>query len=226
MEEIKTNNRKEKNHYFIGNIFDDEEDIRILNKVKGKLKQRYNLKNFHWNNKYFTNMIYLGYLDKETAYIYMDNIITPLLNAIGDKVHLLNCNFTGFKLEYDHSFYKISLKFTDQNNYLEKIIIPYLYNNAIVPIYEHKHLLKPAIDLIYYKNSNKLNGNKSGIKIEVPKHTFQIKHFSLIRGTNVRLRAGTPSLHDQMSLEEINRYTVPLLKNNKNNNNKMVNSFF
>ena len=33
-------NKKEKNHYFIGNIFDDENHIRILKKVTKKLKQR------------------------------------------------------------------------------------------------------------------------------------------------------------------------------------------
>jgi len=202
-------NKKEKNHYFIGNIFDDENHIRTLRKITKKLKQKYNLKNSHWNNKYFTNLIYLGYLDNEIVNTYMEDFINNLLLVISEKFGELTCNFTGYKLEFDKSYYKISLKFSDKDNYLEKIIVPYLYKNAILPVYNKKQLLKPSIDLLYYKSSNKLT-DKNDIRIQVPTQEFKIDHISLIKGTSLITRSGTPSLHDQMSLEEVRRFTFPL----------------
>jgi hypothetical protein len=201
-------NKKEKNHYFIGNIFDDENHIRVLRKITKKLKQRYNLKKSHWNNKYFTNMIYLGYLDNETVNMYMEKIINNLFNSISERFGILTCNYTGYKLEFDKSYHKISLKFSDKDNYLEKIIVPYLYKNAILPIYNKKQLLKPSIDLLYYKSSNKLS-DKNDIRIQVPTDEFKIDHISLIKGTSLVTRSGTPSLHDQMSLEEVRRFIIP-----------------
>lgn len=206
-------NIKDKHHFFIGNIFDDENQIKILRNVQKKLRKKYSLKNPHWNNKFFTNLIYLGYFDNETANLYMENVVTNLLKAIGDKFNELTCEYTGFKIEYDNSFYKISLKFTDTENYLEKIIVPYLHNNAILPIYDKKkNILKPAIDLIYYKSSYLLGTDKdaSRIRIQVPTEKFKFNHIALIKGTTVRVRSGTPSLHDQMSLEEISRFKFPL----------------
>lgn len=202
-------NTKEKNHYFIGNIFDDEILIRTLRYVQKKIKNKYSLKNYHINNKFFSNLIYLGYLDNETVNLYMSNILNPLLNSLSSKIETLQCNFTGYKLENDKSFYKISLKFEDKDNYLEKIIIPYLHQNAITPFYEKKNMLKPAIDLIYYKESYKIK-DKNSIKIEVPKNNFTVDHISLIKGTPVKARTGTPSTHDQMTLEEVSRYKFPL----------------
>ena len=109
------------------------------------------------------------------------------------------------------TFYKISLKFTDEENLLEKIIIPYLHQNAILPIYEKKkNILKPTIDLIYYKYSKIIGDNKEAIKIQVPTDKFKINHISLIRGTPIKLRSGTPSTHDQLNLEEVNKYYFPL----------------
>jgi hypothetical protein len=205
----KNNNKKEKNHYFIGNIFDDENQIRALRKITKKLKQRYNLKKTHWNNKYFTNMIYLGYLDSETANMYMEDIINNMLLVISERFTELTCNYTGFKLEYDKSYYKISLNFTDKDNYLENIIMPYLYKKAIVPVYSKKKIIKPAIDLLYYKSSNKLV-DKDDIRIQLPNQEFKINHISLIKGTSLVIRSGIPSLHDQMILEEVQKFTVPL----------------
>jgi hypothetical protein len=212
------NNNKDKFHFYIGNIFDNEDQIRILNKVRKKLKEKYALKDQHWNNKFFSNLIYIGYFDTKTAQMYMDNIITPLLDALSDKINILECNYTGFKIYYDKSFYKISLKFTDNNNQLEDIIIPYLHYNAILPIYEKRTTIyKPTIDIIYYKKSSKII-NKSDIKIEIPKGTFNIDHLSLIKGIPVKYRPGTPSTHDQMSFEEITKYRINLNNNNTSNN--------
>ena len=161
-------------------------------------------------------MIYLGYFNNERAIEYMDNIIKPLLFSISEKFSTFDCKYTSYKIENDKSFYKISLNFTDQQNYLEKIIIPYLYENGIEPIYNRKkYTQKPAIDLIYYKSSSKLN-MKQEINSLVPDQTFNIDHISLIRGIPLRYRVGTPSIHDQMNLEEISRYTFPLKKQTLN----------
>lgn len=197
----------DKHHFFIGNVFNSEEQIRILKNIQKKLKKKYQLKDYHINNLFFSEMIYLGYFTLEVANLYMANIITPLLNAISDKFNKLECKYTGFKLEFDNLFYKISLKINDNNNYLENIIIPYLHNNAILPIYKSKRLIKkPAVDLIYYKSSRILGDRKDKIKIQIPENIFKIDHISLIQGTPVKSRSGTPSVHDQMNLVEISRY--------------------
>ena len=210
----------EKNHFFIGNIFNDENQIRLLRNIQKKLKKKYGLKNYHWNNVLFSDMIYLGYFTTEVAQIYMDEIISHLLKAIAERFSYLNCSYTGFKLDYDKSYYRISLKFTDTNNYLESIIIPYLHQNAILPVFpSRKAIKKPSIDLIYFKNSYVLNKKKDlqemkdSIKIQFPIDTFKIDHISLIKGSATRSRSGTPSTHNQMSLVEISRYNFPL-KNN------------
>lgn len=202
-------NNNDKFHFFIGNIFNNEEQIQLLKNIQKKIRKKYGLKEPHWNNKFFTNLIYIGYFNNKTASLYMENIISPLLNAISSNFDVLECNYTNFKIDYDKTFYKISLKFNDINNYLENIIIPYLHENAILPIYDKKYILKPSIDLIYYKDSYKLL-NKDHLNIEIPKDKFYIDHISLIKGTPVKYRVGTPSLHDQMILEEVSKYTFPL----------------
>lgn len=227
----------EKNHFFIGNIFNDENQIRLLRNIQKKLKKKYGLKNYHWNNVLFSDMIYLGYFTTEVAQIYMDEIISHLLKAISERFSNLNCLYSGFKLDYDKSYYRISLKFTDTNNYLESIIIPYLHQNAILPVFpSRKDIKKPSIDLIYFKNSYVLSKKKDlqemkdSIKIQFPTDAFKIDHISLIKGSATRSRSGTPSTHNQMSLVEISRYNFPLKNNSsttmnfnqnnsKNNNN-------
>ena len=65
-------------------------------------------------------------MNYKTAIEYMENIIKPLLISISEKFSTFDCKYTSYKIENDKSFYKISLNFKDENNYLEKIIIPYL----------------------------------------------------------------------------------------------------
>lgn len=205
----------DKYHFFIGNIFSEENQIRILKNIQKKLKKKYGLKNYHFNTQFFSNMIYLGYFNTYTANLYMDKIISFLLDKVSNKFNELNCNYTKYKLDYDKSFYKISLKFTDDNNDLEKIIIPYLHKEGILPIYERKiNIEKPSIDLIYFKHSNILKDKKDidKIKIQVPTDQFKIDHISLIKGVTTRVRSGTPSTHDQMDLSEVSRYNYPLKK--------------
>jgi hypothetical protein len=228
------NSNYEKNHFFIGNIFTDENQIRLLRNIQKKLKKKYGLKNYHWNNVSFSDMIYLGYFTTEVAQIYMEEIISHLLKAISERFSPLNCQYTGFKLDYDKSFYKISLKFVDTNNYLESIIIPYLHQNAILPVFPNrKAIKKPAIDLIYFKNSYVLSKKtdlkemKDSIKIQFPTDTFKIDHISLIKGSTTRSRSGTPSTHNQMNLVEVSRYNFPLKNVNNSNikeNNNLMNS--
>jgi len=202
---------QDKHHFYIGNIFSDEAQLNVLKNIQRKLIKKYKLKNYHYNNKYSSNLIYLGYLDEHVAYKYMESIISNLLKAISEKFNYLECIYTGYKLEYDKSFYKISLKFNDVNNYLEKIIVPYLHNNAIIPVYEkRKNIMKPSIDLIYYKDSSKIDGKNDDINILLPEDKFIIDHISLIKGSPIRVRSGTPSIHNQMTLEEVYKYSFPL----------------
>jgi hypothetical protein len=208
---ITENNNKQRYHYFIGNIFRNDEQIRTLKKIQSKLRKKYLLRKSHWNNYFSTNLIYLGYLDQSTAHLYMDNIIGNLLSSISNKFSNLICKYINYKIYYDKSFYKISLEFTDNDNYLKDIIIPYLEENGIKPIYDKKIFLhNPSIDLIYYKNSDYFKDKKPEIRIQVPTKEFIIDHISLIKGTATSIRSGTPSKHDQMHMEEILKYKFPL----------------
>lgn len=204
---------KDKHHFFIGNVFDNIDQIRLLKNIQKKLIKKYKLKEYHMNNKFYANFIYLGYFDENTATTYMNNIISHLLTAISNRFNQLTCKYTDYKIEYDKSFHKISLKFIDEGNKLINIIIQYLYKYGIQPIYPKKiDILKPSVDLIYYKNSNIADDKKEGIKILVPFEKFTIDHLSLIKGTSVRVRSGAPSLHDQMNFEEVSKYKFPLQK--------------
>lgn len=218
------NNNKDKFHFFIGNIFKNDEQIKILKKIQKKLRFKYGLKNFQFNNKFFTNLIYLGYFDINTANLYMENILSPLLEAISNNFKVLECQYLNFKLDYDKVFYNLSIEVNDKNNNLSDIIVPYLYKNAITPIYnkEYKNQV-PLVNVLYYKDSTRIK-NINNIKIELPKNTFKIDHLSLIKGTPYKYRVGTPSVHDQLILEEIEQYTYNLMKNNNLNNNSSTNS--
>jgi hypothetical protein len=79
----------DKFHFFIGNIFDDIEQIKLLINLRKKLRNKYKLKYPHWNNRFYTNLIYLGYFDMHTANLYMDSIIKPLFGIFLPQI-LLN----------------------------------------------------------------------------------------------------------------------------------------
>ena len=199
----------DKHHFFIGSIINNDDQIKLLRTIQKKIIKKYKLKDYHYNNKFFTNFIYLGYFSKEIASKYMDNIISHLLTSISNKFNELSCKYTDYKLTSDNSFNKIALKFIDNDNKLINIITQYLHNSAILPIYSKKiNILKPTIDLIFYKKINKK------IQILVPTELFNIDHLTLIKGTPVKSRSGAPSLHDQMNFEDIKKYEINLKKLN------------
>lgn len=202
-------NNSEKNHFFIGNIFNDINQIKLLKNIQKKLKKKYALKNYHFNNRFYANLIYIGYLDNVTAKLYMNNIINSLLLAISNNISILECNYTGYKITFDKSYYKISLDFTDINNKLQEVIIPYLFKYGIQPIFPNrKNTYSPLIDIIYYKNSSILETKGNKINMQIPADTFKIDHLSLIKGSGIRVRTGIPSLHDQMNLEEVVKFNL------------------
>jgi hypothetical protein len=214
MEEV-TSYNKNKYHFFIGNIFKDENQILLLKKIQQKIKERYKLKNFFWNTKFCTKFIYLGYLDIETAKKYMNNVFNALLTAISDKFSVFNCNYNKYRLHYDGVYYKISLDYSDAENYLNNIILPYLNQNGILPVYEsRKNVQHSSIDLIYFKDSPIIQTprNEDKITIMIPDSKFTIDHLSLIRGIPIHSKVGHQSLHDQMNYEEVSRYIYPLQK--------------
>ena len=212
---------QDKHHFFIGNILKNEEQIKLLKNIQRKLIKKYRLKGCHWNNKFCANFIYLGYLDEQTAYKYMDNIMSHLLTQISNRIQELTCKYTDYKIDSDKSYHKISLKFIDTENKLISIIVQYLHKNGILPIYPNrKKILKPFIDLVYYKEPDM----KDEIRSLVPIDNFVIDHLSLIKGTPIRMRSGAPSLHDQMNFEEIFKYDFPLVGEVENNNENNISS--
>ena len=204
-------NNNEKSHFFIGNIFNNYDQIKLLKNIQKKLKKKYALKEYHYNNKFYANLIYIGYLDLNTAKLLMNNIFNSLLTAISENMEVLDCNYTNFKISFDKSYYKISLNFADSKNLLIDTIIPYLMKEGMQLIYPgRKNINLPIIDIIYYKNSEILKSKGNKINMQIPTENFKIDHLSLIKGSGVRIRSGIPSLHDQMNLEEIKRYNLKM----------------
>jgi len=198
---------KERSHYFIGNVLNDKNLIIKLKNLNQQLRIKYKLQESHVNNLITTNLIYLGYFDIETAQVYMNDIFQYLLKSITSKFAPLECNITNFNIDRDSSFFKIMLQYKDTNNYLEKIIIPYLHQNGIVPVLGNKRYnRRGSIDCVFFKDSNIIKSKKFRIMTDFPKETFEINNLCLIKGTPTKIRSGTPSIHDQLSYEVIKEY--------------------
>jgi len=205
---IKYNN--DKHHFFIGTIIDNNNDAGVLKRIQKKIVKKYKLRGYHINNKFYVNCIYIGYLDDITAHKYMNNILNNLLKELTTRIKKINCNYLEYKLNFDKLFYKISLTVKDNENNLENIIVPFLHDNAILPVYNKKRTdFNPSVELIYFKESKYIK-KKEDIKIMVPIENFKLNNLSLIRGTSVKRRIGNPSLHDQMFLEVVEKYIFPL----------------
>jgi hypothetical protein len=56
----------------------------------------------------------------------------------------------------------------------------------------------------------KLKDTSSEINIRIPEETFDMNSISLIRGTVIKTRSGTPSQHDNMNFEEVKNYKYDL----------------
>ena len=89
---------KDKYHYFIGNIFRNDNQIKTLKKLQYKLKNKYLLEDCHWNNYFSSNLIYLGYFDNRTVNQYMNNIVSNLMVALSNKISTLICKYTNFRI--------------------------------------------------------------------------------------------------------------------------------
>jgi hypothetical protein len=204
-----------KSHYFIGNIFSNEEQIKKLRHIQKKLRKKYKLKEYHSNNLFFTNMVYLGFFDSVTATLYMNEIISYLLTSIQNNFTPFECTYGRYKMHYDKIYHRISLTFDDKDSYINNIIVPYLYENAIFPIFEkRKNIPYPEIDLLFYKTSTILDKKTKFYLVSkpVPPEKFIIDNISLIKGTPLKKRIGTPSIHDEMRFELVTEYKYDMMK--------------
>ena len=212
-----------KNHYFIGHMLDDNNNINILKNIQKNIRKRYKLNNFHFNNKLYVNFVYLGYYDDDIIKEFMNKVGSILMNEIAEKISELNCYYKSYKIYNDKSYYRISILIDDISNIIIKTIIPYLFKEAIMPIFNKNKIMYPSIDLIYYKSSD-IPTNKNTITMDLPKNKFKITSLSLIRGSPTQIRSGLPSKHDQLHLDEVYKYRVllkPLLSVNKNSNKEI-----
>lgn len=220
------NNRfnKKRYHFFLGGVFTNPSEYKIMNKIMHNLRlpkdPRKKLKTVHWNNRFFTNLVYLGYLEESVAKEYMNNVFSVLLKQIISKVGVLTCKYTDFKVKSDGSYNRVSIKFNDDDNIIERIIVPYLHKNGILPIYpSKKNILKPTIDIFHYKDNVQIDDETiNDIKQSLKNESFVFDHISLIKGETVDIRAGTASIHDRMNMEEVEGYRFNLKTGNKINN--------
>jgi hypothetical protein len=204
--------KKVRQHYFIGAIFNNQQQIqdlvRVKKTIKNKLKFKYHINQhgYHSNYKFSTNLIYLGYLEEDVATSYMENIFNKLLIQLTKNIEELECQYTHFTVSEDNTYYKISLEFTDIEDKLNKVILPYLYQEGVKPIYPNRVIQKPKIELLYVNKAGISYFEKRNFFIKPPTNKFNLDYFTLIKGNPVVARSGTPSVHDQMNLEEIEKY--------------------
>lgn len=232
--------KKVRQHYFIGAVFNNQQQIQNLVRtkktIKNKLKFKYqvNQHGYHSNYKFSTNLIYLGYLEEDVATSYMENIFNKLLTQLTNNITELECEYTHFTVSSDNTYYKVSLEFKDVEDKLNKVILPYLYQEGVKPIYPNRIMQKPKIELLYVNKAGISYFEKRNFFMKPPNNKFNLDYLTLIKGIPVVARAGTPSVHDQMNLEEIEKYkyyfkkanSINLIKNanlsNASSNNSMI----
>ncbi len=215
---------KKRYHFFLGSVFTNPSEYKLINRILHNLRsprdRRKKIKKLHWNNRFFVNLIYLGYLEENVAKEYMDNIFSVLIKELVLRISVLDCNYTDLKIKSDGSYNKVSINFNDSLNTLQKIIVPYLHKNGILPIYPNKtNILKPTIDVFHYKDDIQIDEDTiEDIQNLLKTESFKLDHISLIKGESIDIRSGTPSIHDRMNIEEVFGYKYDLKSGNKINN--------
>ena len=213
--------KKYRQHYFIGAVFNNKEQIqdlvRVKKTIKSKLKSKYQLDQhgYHSNYKFSTNLVYLGYLEENIAEKYMENIFDSLLKELTQNIQELECQYTDFTISNDNSFYRISIDFKDTEDKLNKVILPYL-NEGIKPIYPNKTIEKPKIELLYVNKKKVSYFEKRNFYTRPPSNSFKLDYLTLVKGIPTVSRSGAQSVHDQMNLEEVEKYKYYFLKSNGN----------
>jgi hypothetical protein len=206
---------KDKHHFFIGNFTTDLSQVQIIKNLRNMIKSRYNIK----DDSYFNFMIcykfiYLGYMTDADAFNYMNKIMSKLLITIVNNVKKLTCHYTRFKVRYakNKTLIKVSLEFDDDNDIISKVIIPYINKNGVSTVYgKNIPAIKPSLELIYAKPRPGFSNVTRPIDLKVPQEPFVIDSLSLIRGTVINQRSGTPSKNDNLSFDEVKKYRYNLM---------------
>ena len=202
--------KHEKHHFFIGFVLNNISIVQKIKNIQKILKKNYGLVDYHWNSKLFVQFLYIGYMSEFVAKYYMTHIITPLLQNMKEYLSPMDCSFKDFKLTYDHMYYKLSFEISDSLSVFHDKIIPFLNKNILWPIYGEKTFKEyPSLDILFYKKRKDEYVDKK-ITISIPETTFSLDYISLIKGTPVKTRSGTPSVHDQMHIEEMHDYIFPI----------------
>lgn len=214
--------KKYRQHYFIGAVFNNKEQIQNLVRtkktIKNKLKNKYQLDqhDYHSNYKFSTNLVYLGYLEEHIAEKYMENIFDKLLKELTQTIQELECQYTNFTISNNNSFYKISLDYKDTDDKLNKVILPYLNEQGIKPIYPNRTIEKPKIELLCVNKKKVSYFEKRNFYTKPPSNKFKLDYLTLIKGVPTVSRSGTPSVYDQMNLDEVEKYKYYFLKSSNN----------
>ncbi len=200
-----------KKHYFIGYMINNEKQIQDLIQIQNKLITRYKMRKFYknWDQKFVSRYVYMGYLTPEVAQKYMDRLMKDLCEQISNKFSSLVCKYKKISPKFDKSINWVSISYDDENEYLSKIIIPFLDKYGIKPIFPNrKTIYLPLIDIIHFKQSSL--SKQDVIDIPIPNDTFTIDHISLLSGKPTQSKIGGQSIHDRLAYEEEGKYYFPL----------------
>ena len=200
-----------KRHYFIGYIQTDPNQIQILQNIQNELTLRYQLKDIYhnFNHKFVTRFIYMGYLTPEVANKYMEFRMKSLCLQVTQKFSSLQCRYSKVKPKFDKPTNYFSIFFDDENHYLKEIIIPFLANYGIKPIFPKRFTnYQPMFDLIHFKKNAPIRKGEP-IQVSIPDTSFTISHLSLISAKPTQSKMGYQSVHDNLIYQEEAKYTFP-----------------
>ncbi len=200
-----------KKHYFIGFMLNNEEQIQNLIQIQNKLITKYKMRKFYknWDQKFVSRFVYMGYLTPDVAQKYMEKLMKDLCVQIANKFSKLVCKYKKISPKFDKSMNWVSISYNDKNDYLSKVIIPFLDKYGIKPIFPNrKTIYLPLIDIIHFKQSSL--SKQDVIDIPIPSGTFTIDHLSLLSGKPTQTKIGGQSIHDRLAYEEEGKYYFPL----------------
>jgi len=200
-----------KRHYFIGYVQTDANQIQILQNIQNELTLKYQLKDIYhnFNHKFVTRFVYMGYLTPEVANKYMEFRMKSLCMEVTQKFQSLVCRYSKVKPKFDKPTNYFSIFFDDENHYLKEIIIPFLANYGIKPLFPKRFTnYQPMFDLIHFRKSNPIRKGEQ-IQVNIPETTFTINHLSLISAKPTQSKMGYQSVHDNLIYQEEAKYIFP-----------------
>jgi len=227
-------NKKKKNHYFIGYMIRfDKNLLKEFDKSKKYIQSLQDVKTKDIIHNYHTRFLYLGYLDDDTANSLIHDKLDPVIQLLVNKVSKysgnLTCNIDPEIKIFGHksTYKKIGIFY--KNDIIEKKVVPAL-REIMKDIYgEYKYDYNPHINImsIYPLNKVKLELLKSKIlhsNISLPE-SFSIDSIDILKSATLETRTGKSSKNDESKVETLFTYKINKMKPSNHTDKKNKKTF-